>query len=94
MPCQTCGHPLLVFHPKEDLRCLHCLNLDQPDTDELNESISHTRRIISDERMDILLKEYSRDHLLLYFIERLNKTTHQLYQERRMKQKAVVNRQT
>lgn len=87
MPCSTCGHPLLVNHKQQDLRCPQCLNLSLADRKNLVNKVERDRQRLHDDRVKTLLYEYSKDHLLLYLIERLNVVSHHFYENRRLNQK-------
>jgi len=84
MPCHDCGNPLIVCKEYNDLRCPYCLDLDIGDSETIHEKIERDRDRLKDENLVQLIQEYSKDHLLLYLIERLNITSRGLYQSRRI----------
>jgi len=87
MPCAECGHPLIVVDNHEDLRCPKCLNAGVVDQQTLQEKINHDRELLRDENLAQLLEDYSKDNLLLYLIERLNRVSHEFYQTRSLDQR-------
>ena len=84
MVCANCGNPLIVFKEQNDLRCAYCLDLDLEDSEIINEKIGRDRDRLKDENLVQLIQDYSKDHLLLYLIERLNITATELYENRRI----------
>ncbi|AKH98652.1 MULTISPECIES: TFIIB-type zinc ribbon-containing protein [Halobacteriaceae] len=93
MPCSECGHLLLVNHDAEKLVCPNCLGLEIEDRDIVEEKAERDRDLLQDENLVQLLEDYSKDHLLLYLIERLNKVSYDFYENRRlnMKEFAYIN---
>jgi len=87
MPCAECGHPLIVVDKHEDLRCPKCLKIDIVDPQTFKEKIEHDRQLLRDENIAQLLEDYSKDNLLLYLIERLNRAAHSFYQTRALDQR-------
>lgn len=84
MPCAECGNPLIISHEHNDLRCAYCLNLDVADPGIVQQKIDRDRDRLRDENLVKLVENYSKDHLLLYLIERLNITAHDFYDTRRL----------
>jgi hypothetical protein len=84
MPCADCGNPLIVCKEYNDLRCPYCLDLDIESSETIHEKIERDRDRLKDENLVQLIQEYSKDHLLLYLIERLNITATALYENRRI----------
>lgn len=93
MPCSECGHLLLVFHPKEGLRCPQCLDIDLEDQSIVEDKIERDRQLLRDENLVQLIEEYDKGHLLLYLMHRLNQMSHKLYTGRGfpMKEFAYLN---
>jgi len=93
MPCSTCGHLLLVDRDKERLVCPDCLDIEMADRDVVEDKIERDRQFLQDENLIRLLKDYDKDHLLLYLIERLNIISHEFYENRRleMREFAYIN---
>jgi hypothetical protein len=84
MPCSECGHVLLVFHEKEDLRCPNCLDLEMEDSQVIENKVERDRELLRDENLVRLVEDFSKDHLLLYLMERLNKISYDFYETRRL----------
>lgn len=84
MPCSNCGQVLLVHHEYEDLRCPQCLNLGIEDQQIIKAKVERDRELLRDENLVKLLEDYSKDHLLLYLMERLNAISHDFYENRRL----------
>lgn len=84
MVCADCGNPLIICKEYNDLRCPYCLNLDIEDSETIHEKIERDRNRLRDENLVQLIQDYSKDHLLLYLIERLNITATELYENRRI----------
>jgi hypothetical protein len=93
MPCSDCGHLLIIDHDNENLVCPNCLDIQIADRDEVEEKIERDRRLLQDENLVQLMQEYEKGHLLLYLIERLNKVSHDLYENRRLRMRefAYIN---
>lgn len=84
MPCAECGNVLIVNHEDKDLRCPECLGLDIADPSIIERKIERDRDLLRDENLVSLLEDYSKDHLLLYLIERLNVAALGMYENRRL----------
>lgn len=93
MPCSDCGHLLILDHNNEKLVCPNCLDIKIADRDEVEEKIERDRQLLRDENIVKLMQDYDKGHLLLYLIERLNKVSHGLYENRRLKMRefAYIN---
>jgi Holliday junction resolvase-like predicted endonuclease len=72
MPCSECGHLLYVDYDNQELRCPQCKGLPLEDDDILQRKIQEGKDLFSEENQIQLLQEYSKEHLLLYLISRLN----------------------
>lgn len=84
MPCANCGNPLIISHKHNDLRCAYCLEIDIEDPEIIQQKIQRDRERLEDDNLVQLIKDYSKDHLLLYLMERLNLTATGLYENRRI----------
>jgi hypothetical protein len=84
MPCSECGEPLLASDKYENLRCPYCCGLDVVEPDDLRDDIELTREILAEDRVLDILRDYKKNNLLLYLINKLNQTAHQMYQTRGM----------
>lgn len=93
MPCSDCGHLLILNHDNEKLICPNCFDIRVADPEEVDEKTERDRQLLRDENLVQLVQEYDRSHLLLYLIERLNKISHGLYENRRLKMRefAYIN---
>lgn len=93
MPCSDCSHLLILDHDNEKLVCPNCLDIQIADQDEVEKKIERDRQLLRDENLVQLMQEYDKGHLLLYLIERLNKVSYSLYDNRRLKMRefAYIN---
>lgn len=64
------------------------------DPDDLSEKIKNTRAFFNEENQIQLLQEYSKEHLLLYLISRLNHIGNQFYETRGIPVKELLGRIT
>jgi hypothetical protein len=72
MPCSECGHLLYVHYDDRELRCPECRGLPLEDNATLQRKVQKGRELFSEENQIQLLQEYSKEHLHLYLISRLN----------------------
>lgn len=93
MPCSNCDHLLILDHNNEKLVCPNCLDIKIADRDVVEKKIERDRQLLRDENIVKLMQDYDKGHLLLYLIERLNKVSHGLYENRRLKMRefAYIN---
>lgn len=93
MPCSECGHLLFADHANEKLLCPACLHVEIADRDVVKDKIKRDRQLLRDENIVQLMQDYDKGHLLLYLIERLNKISHDFYENRRLKMRefAYIN---
>lgn len=82
MPCLECGHLLYVDYEDRELRCPECRGLPLEDDAILARKIKEARELLSEENQIDLLQEYSKEHLLLYIISRLNYLGKEFYETR------------
>lgn len=82
MPCSECGHLLYVDYDDRELRCPECRGLPLEDDATLQRKIQEGRELFSEENQIQLLREYSKEHLLLYLISRLNHLGKTFYETR------------
>lgn len=87
MPCSTCGQLLMVHHEYENLRCPNCLDLPIADQSEIERKVERDLQRFKDDRLITLLHDFSKDHVLLYLMERLNLMSHQFYETRALNEK-------
>lgn len=93
MPCSECGHLLFADHANEKLLCPACLDVEIADRDVVKDKIKRDRQLLRDENIVQLMQDHDKGHLLLYLIERLNKISHDFYENRRLKMRefAYIN---
>lgn len=82
MPCSECGHLLYVNYDDRELRCPECRGLSLEDEATLQRKIKERRDLFSEDNQIQLLQEYSKEHLLLYLISRLNYLGKTFYETR------------
>lgn len=82
MPCSECGHLLYVDYDNQKLRCPQCRGLDLEDPDILAEKVENARDKFNRENLIQLIQDYSKEHLLLHLISRLNHIANQFYETR------------
>lgn len=90
MPCRECGHPLLVIYKYENLRCPSCLDIPIEDQQAVEKRAEKDEQLLDDDNLLGLLEQYDRNHLILYFVQRLNEVSYEFRETRALHQQTFV----